>query len=169
MFLNIQPFFRLTSSAFLDASSGLHHICNGIFFVNKLCKNDASHTVLDSFLADMWLHCYCTEAGVTKLCFISSNVSTEQLSKLKYCNTTWRTIFSRGSSAMRTKKVFILLFLLSFLFRMKENIVLKYNGRRLLAISSGKYVWLFLVGDKTWHGRTFIYLSIQYYTFTLNN
>lgn len=131
------------------------------FLINKLCKNDASHIVLDSFLADMWLHCYCTEAGVTKLCFISSNVSTEQLSKLKYCYSTWRTIFSRGSSTMRTKKVFhlVLLFLLSFLLWMKKNIVLIYNGRRPPALSSSKYVWFFLV-DKMWCNKTFIYLSI---------
>lgn len=113
VFLSIQPFFRLTPSTYLDASSGPHHACNGIF--GKQVMQEQCITYCPQFFP-CWdvtaLHC--AGAGVTKLCFISCHVSAEQLSKLKYCNSTWRTSFLRGSSALRTEKVFH--FFLLFLF-----------------------------------------------------
>lgn len=129
VFLLMQPFFRLTPSTYLDASAGPHHTWNGIF--GKQVMQEQCITYCPQFFPCCHVTAlHCTGAGVTKLCFISSHVSTEQLSELKYCNSSWRTSFSRGSSALRTKKVFISFYCFHFLPWMKENIVLKHNLRR---------------------------------------
>lgn len=168
VFLSIQPFFRLTSSTYLDASAGPHHSCNKIF--GKQVMQEQCITHCPQFFSCWHVSAlHCTGAGVTKLCFISTHVSTEQLSKLKYCNSTWRTGFSRGSSALRTKEVFISFYCFIFSLEWRKTLFLNitWGGQQLLLqvkLCAFSKQWIKCGAVKLWC----IFL-FQYYTFMSNN